>query len=237
MTGWRAMLGLVVPSNNAVVLPEFYSAAPTGVTVYETRMRVEGDLTLEAVRRMVEGALDAGDMLRQTGVDAIGYCCMGSTVVKGWAWEAALLDQLARMAPCGAVSANSALKRALDALGARRVALVTPYPQHLNELLPGCFADRQIEVAAIQGLPTLRVEDVKMLQPEQVYRVARHLRTDGVDAVCLLATDMRTFPVIEALEKDFGLPVLTSNQCLLWALLQDAGIRQPLDGLGALLRQ
>ena len=43
---------------------------------------------------------------------------MGSTVVKGWAWEAALLDRLARMAPCGAVSANSALKRALDALGA-----------------------------------------------------------------------------------------------------------------------
>jgi maleate cis-trans isomerase len=67
---------------------------------------------------MVEGALDAGDMLRQTGVDAIGYCCMGSTGVKGWAWEAALLDGLARMAPCGAVSANSALKRALDALGA-----------------------------------------------------------------------------------------------------------------------
>jgi hypothetical protein len=45
----------------------------------------------------------------------------------------------------------------------------------------------------------------------------------------------RTHLVIEALERDLGLPVLTSNQCLLWALLQDAGVRQPLGGLGALL--
>ena len=42
----RGMIGLIVPSNNKVVLPEFYSALPQGVTAYETRMRVEGELHL-----------------------------------------------------------------------------------------------------------------------------------------------------------------------------------------------
>ena len=38
MLGWRGMVGLIVPSNNNVVLPEFYSALPQGVTAYETRI-------------------------------------------------------------------------------------------------------------------------------------------------------------------------------------------------------
>jgi hypothetical protein len=57
-----------------------------------------------------------------------------------------------------------------------------------------------------------------------------------VDAVSLLATDMQTFPIIDALERDLGLPVLTSNQALLWASLRALGINSPLNGIGGLLR-
>jgi maleate cis-trans isomerase len=87
MLGWRGMVGLIVPSNNNVVLPELYSALPDGVTAYETRMRVEGDLTFEALRKMTGDAEAAAELLRQTGVDFICYCCRASTIVKGWEWE------------------------------------------------------------------------------------------------------------------------------------------------------
>ena len=83
MLGRRGMVGLIVPSNNNVVLPEFYSALPDGVTAYETRMRVAGDLTFEAVRKMTEDAEAAAELLHQTGVDLICYCCMASTIIKG----------------------------------------------------------------------------------------------------------------------------------------------------------
>src|SRR5437588_10571544 len=136
MLGSRGMIGLIVPSNNTVVLPEFYSALPDGVAAYETRMRVEGDLTLEALRKMVGDAEAAADLLRQTGVDFICYCCMASTIVKGLAWERALLARFAHSAAKGVASANSALMDALRAIGARRLALVTPYPEKLNALLP-----------------------------------------------------------------------------------------------------
>ena len=119
MLGARGMIGLIVPSNNTVILPEFYSALPDGVTAYETRMRVEGELTPETLRKMVGDAEAAADLLRQTGVDFICYCCMASTIVKGWDWERDLLARFARKARKGVTSANGALRDALAALGSQ----------------------------------------------------------------------------------------------------------------------
>jgi maleate isomerase len=236
MLGARGMIGLIVPSNNTVILPEFYSALPEGVTVYETRMRVEGDLTPEAVRKMVVDADAAADLLRQTGVDFICYCCMASTIVKGWDWERDLLARFADKARNGIVSANGALKRALNALGARRVAVVTPYPEHLNALLPAFFAAGGFEVKTIAGTPIHDVADVRRLAPDQVLSTARTISARDVDALCLLATDMQTFPIIEQLEADLGLPVVTSNQALLRSSLCALGVTARLRGLGKLLR-
>ena len=236
MLGRRGMVGLIVPSNNNVVLPEFYSALPKGATAYETRMRVEGDLTAAAVHKMVDDAELAAELLHQTGVDFICYCCMASSIIKGLAWERALLARFAHRAPKGVASANSALMDALRAIGAKRLALVTPYPENLNALLPEFFAAEVFDVATIAGPQIRDVSAVRTLAPERLYATARALALDRVDAISLLATDMETFPVIEGIERELGLPVVTSNQALLWATLRALGIDDMVDGLGKLLR-
>jgi maleate isomerase len=57
---------------------------------------------------------------------------------------------------------------------------------------------------------------------------------DNIDAVCLLATDMQTFPIIEPIERELGLPVVTSNQALLWASLRALGVTDKIPGMGRL---
>jgi maleate isomerase len=161
---------------------------------------------------------------------------MASTIVKGWAWERRLLARFADKARKGVASANSALKDALTMVGAKRVALVTPYPERLNALLPEFFAAGGFEVKTVAGQQIRKVSAVRELSLDRIYRTARALPLKGIDAVCLLATDMETFPIIDALERDLGLPVLTSNQALLWASLRALGIDAPVDGMGKLLR-
>lgn len=235
MLGSRGMIGLIVPSNNTVILPEFYSALPDGVAAYETRMRVEGDLTPETLRKMVGDAEAAADLLRQTGVDFICYCCMASTIVKGWDWERDLLARFARKARKGVTSANGALRDALAALGTKKLALVTPYPEDLNALLPAFFSAGGFEVANVTGTPIRDVAAVRGLSPDQIFRSAGSVDATGIDAVCLLATDMQTFPIIDPLERQIGCPVVTSNQALLWASLRALGVTDPIHGLGKLL--
>ncbi len=235
MLGARGMIGLIVPSNNTVVLPEFYSALPDGVTAYETRMRVEGELTPPLLRKMVGDAEAAADLLRQTGVDFICYCCMASTIVQGWDWERDLLVRFSGKARKGVTSANAALRDALGALRARRVALVTPYPENLNALLPKFFSAADIEVTQVAGVAVRDVAAVRGLSPDHMRRMARGVGATGADAVCLLATDMQTFPIIEPLEREIGCPVVTSNQALLWASLRALGVKETISGLGRLL--
>ncbi len=234
MLGARGMIGLIVPSNNTVILPEFYSVLPDGVTAYETRMRVEGELTPELLRKMVGDAEAAADLLRQTGVDFICYCCMASTIVKGWDWERGLLARFANNARKGVTSANGALRDALAALGARRLALVTPYPEDLNALLPAFFSAGGFEVTKIAGTPVRDVAAVRGLSPDQILGAGRGVAAGGVDAVCLLATDVQTFPIIDRLEREIGRPVVSSNQALLWASLRALGVTEPIGGLGKL---
>lgn len=235
MIGWRGMAGLIVPANNSVVLPELSRLVPDGVAVYETRISVSGELTFDAIRRMASHAEAAGRLLGETGVDLIAYCCMGSSVIKGWDWEDDLLGRLAGNAPRGATSANRALKNALDQLEASTVSLITPYPRELNELLPRFFAARGITVRDVRGVEVSNTAEVRFLSPDRLYRIARGLGLAGVDAVCLLATDMETAPVIDAMERDLGVPVISSNLAIAWEIRRRLGVVDATPGFGRLL--
>jgi maleate cis-trans isomerase len=75
--------------------------------------------------------------------------------------------------------------------------------------------------------------------PEATYALAKEVVSSAPDADVILIScgNLRSFEVIEALEKETGLPVVTSNQAGLWQTLRMAGINEPLKNLGRLLRE
>ena len=81
--------------------------------------------------------------------------------------------------------------------------------------------------------------DMGMVLPEATYRFARNVVREAPDADALLIScgNLRSFEIIENLETDTGLPVVTSNQAGLWQALRLTGIQSPLPGLGRLLRE
>ena len=242
MIGWRGMAGLIVPSNNGVVLPEVYRALPEGVTACETRIRAGAHVTPEVIERMVAEALGAGEMLAEAGVDTIGYCCMGSSVLKGWDWEDALLARLAEIGGCPVTSANRAMLAAFRRLGAGAVALVTPYPPLIDEALPDFFAAAGIAVRSIAkvevksyGEAPAHNRDIRRVEPQYLYRLARGIDLAGVDAIGLLATDMETLSIVDAIERDRGVPVVSNNQAIVWQIVRLLELDAAIPGYGRLL--
>ena len=75
--------------------------------------------------------------------------------------------------------------------------------------------------------------------PDETERFARDVAnaTRDADGILISCGNLRTFEAIEPLEKDFGLPVVTSNQAGLWQALRMAGIEDKLPNLGRLLRE
>lgn len=223
MLGWRRRLGLLVPANNGVIEPELAAWLPEGAALHATRMIVEGPFEPAALQRMERQAERGLAELELTRVDAIAYACLATSLVKGAAWDAAF----ARRSPLPAFTAATATVEALSAVGARRIALVSPYPASIQALVEPYFRARGFQVTAASSLDAGDYEAVTRIPPWELYRVARGLDLGAADALCVLATDLQTLAVIETLEADLGVPVVTSNQAILWKGLRGIATRGP----------
>jgi maleate isomerase len=98
------------------------------------------------------------------------------------------------------------------------------------------FERRGFGVTTDRTLDILKVTDVPRVTGDRVQELVRDLKPTGCDGVVLLATDLPTFAVVDAIEAEIGLPVLTSNQTLFWHALRGCNVADRLDGVGRLLR-
>ena len=233
--GPRCKIGLVVPANNSVIEPEFWSVLPAGVAAYATRMMARGNLTAEAVQLMETQIDRAVDELVATGVDVIAYADMVTTFVMEKGWNEAKVAHIAERCGVRCVSAWTSLRDALTALGVRRLALGTPYPAAIHALALPFFDAQGYELAGDATLDILAMRDVPRIDGTILEGFVASLPKSGADAVVLLATDLPTFGSIARLEDACGCPVLSSNQVILWASLRAAGVADAIPGLGKLM--
>ncbi len=233
--GPRCKIGLVVPANNSVIEPEFWSVLPEGVAAYATRIMARGNLTPDVVRLMETQIDRAVDELVATGVDVIAYADMVTTFIMEKGWNEAKVAQIAERTGIRCVSAWTSLRDALKALGVRRLALGTPYPTAIHAMALPFFVAQGYELAGDSTLDILAMRDVPKIDGSILEAFASALPKSGADAVVLLATDLPTFSSIAKLEDACGCPVLSSNQVILWASLRAAGVVERLPGMGKLM--
>jgi maleate isomerase len=235
--GPAGRIGLVVPANNSVIEPEFWSALPPGTALYATRLLVQGDLTPDAVRRMEQEFERGIGEVVATGVDVVLLADMVTTFIMEPDWNDTRTRHVAATTGVACISAWSAMRDALAALGVTRFALGTPYPADVHALAPPFFSAAGYTLSGDATLDIMAVRDVPEVRPERVRAFARALPRKGAQALVLLATDLPTFAVLDAIEQELGLPVLSSNQVLLWRALRVAGNQARIPALGRLLRE
>jgi arylmalonate decarboxylase len=233
MLGWRARIGAIVPSNNTVLEPEFWNLRPDGVTLHCARVLSYGP-TPEGITRMEQAAMRAAEELKAGVLDALSYACLATSLVKGPDWSAQILSDVKSRFGLPACTAAGATIAGLKAMGARRVAFATPYPERIHALVAPYMEASGLVVANLANTRFADSIEVCKAPPGVAYRLARQADVADADAVCIVATDFQTLPIIAALEADLGKPVVTTNQAVIWMLLGLAGADWKPDGLGRL---
>ena len=153
-----------------------------------------------------------------------GFACTGSSYLVGRAREEQKLAVLGAASGYAVISATQAIRRCLDVLGAKRLALVSPYPQWLSAAAKSYWHDCGYSTASVAGLPAelMDTRGIYQLTSVTVGKLLASLRTDNCDAVLLSGTGMPSLRTIAARIPAEGLPpVLSSNLCLAWTMLAE----------------
>jgi maleate isomerase len=164
----------------------------------------------------------------------LAYGCTSGTVAIG---EAEVRRILQRARPGVEVTTPiSAAKAALAALGARRVALLTPYPQGLHGMVARHMQEQGFTLTDERGLGVETDAGITAIPERTLVEATLALQRAGAEAVFLSCTALLTAGLVETLEAQLDLPVVTSNQALAWHALRLAGSKATLPDRGRLLR-
>ena len=209
-------VGLIIPSSNRMVEQEMTPAFPEGVHAHVTRLRMTGANRV-AFDRLLPRVEEAGRALVDARCDVIAFHCTANSMDGGKAGEAEILATLARAGAPRATTTITAIQRALDALGARRIVLITPYSAGTTEHEALFLRGAGYDVLAARGF-ALDGSDAYCATPPQFWRDA--------DAYLVSCANISVFGVIEELEAQLGRPVVTSNQAVIWDALRLIGWRE-----------
>ena len=235
--GVKARMALMVPSTNTVAETEFWKMAPEGLTVHTSRMPFFADRFDSPFDEMESHLPRVIDEVNSAQPDIIAYGCTASSA-KGNPID--YEKQLTQNTGKPTVTAAAALVEALKTFSAKKIVMITPYPQSTNDKERVFFQGNGVEVIEDESI----IIDDAQLKFKNMNKIPTDLLIDrsvslgqaeNVDAVILSCCDMPTLNAIPIIEDAIGKPVTSSTQALFWRAIRTAGILDPIEGVGSLL--
>jgi maleate isomerase len=232
--GERASIGLLALATDRIgtLDTEAFIAAP-GVAMFSTRIQSSPVATPESLAKLGD-QLEQGARLLVPGsrLDVIGFSCTSGTVAVGVATvRAAIWRARPGIAVATPIEAGA---KGLKALGARRISLLVPYLPRTADLVAGYFEAEGLVITRRATFDLGGDPEMNRLSPGVLAKAARAIDDPSSDAVFISCTGLRTSPIVAALEKELGKPVVTSNQALAWDALRHAGVSDSIAGRGRL---
>jgi maleate isomerase len=222
----RQRLGLMIPSSNSVMEPDFYRNLPPSITLHTARMHMEKTTVAGEERMLDEFALPAAENLSTVRPHVVVFGCTSAGALRGHKYDQELCSKVSVITNCPAVSVIESVNEALVATEAKRVLILTPYVNELNQLIKQSVEETGLEVMAIYGLGISENFAIAHISTDKIVKFAKE-KIQGLNPDCLFIS-CTNFPAMEAIPKlkaAFNLPVITSNQAALNKALNLLGRR------------
>jgi maleate isomerase len=237
MYGWRARIGEVFPSRGDTFMYEFYQIVPKGVVLVSHIIglyNLTKDEFAAAYLKYRDGARD----LAKVGVDLIALSGAPLFQLKGFGSDLEMIREVEKETGIPTITSTTADMEAMYFLKMKKLAIVSPYVDEVNERNALWYRESGFDVLKIKGLGIQKNSDIARLPFYAPYQLAREafLETPAVDGIFIDCARWATIEVIEKLEQDLGVPVVSANQAMIWFALRKANVRESIPGYGKLLQ-
>ncbi len=227
-------IGLILPSSNTTMEPEFNRIMSAYATVHSTRIRLR-EVTASQLETMERETEHAAGQLSDANVDVICYGCTSGSLFRGLGHDKEIVRRIEKEAQVPAVATAGAVVEGLKALEVRRVSVATPYTEEIELLEDRFLRDNDFEVVSINSLGLAKNLDIGAQDPDIAYALAKKVCKGDSEGVFISCTNFRTVEIVGKLEAELGKAVVSSNTATAWKALRLLGIRDSLLGYGRLL--
>ena len=239
MYGWRARLGLLIPSGNVATEIDIEKIIPNGVSSHCHRFKFAGGKSeAEVVQNLKLAELqieDAAEMLMDAEPAVIAMTGTGVSFIGGYGYDKMLIE---KMRPrCGNIpvtTTTTAATNGLKALKVKKISISMPYVEPVAHTVAKFMEDSGFKVMNYKWLGKGHF-DIAHVTSEEIYNLVKSADTPETEAHFVSCTNLHVAEIIKDLEIDLGKPLVTSNQASAWECLRLAGIKDSISGWGTLL--
>ena len=233
--GMTRHFGVLIPSTNTTAEFEYSRLLPPDWQAHYARMATSSvnrtpfspprDEDVDYQAKLLGTARVEAIFLLQTSASlfADGYC-------------ADVTRRISAAAGVPGFTSAMAIGEAVQALGTRRIALVSPYSEPVNASAKRYFEGKYgLTVVALEGFAATDSYAIGQLGPENARDAFARIDRPEIEAFVVPGGNFPTMASIEPWELEFKKPVVTTNQAALWAVLRHLNSADRLQGLGRLL--
>ncbi|MBC7607391.1 MAG: Asp/Glu racemase [Burkholderiales bacterium] len=202
---------------------------PERFTFHSSRMRMK-KVTKEELEAMDAMSLKCALELSDAQVDVMGYACLVAIMSMGRGYHCVSevnlhQETLANNFPTPIVTSAGALINGLKVLGAKKVAIITPYMRPLTNLVVDYIEHQGFEVVDSIALEIADNLEVAAQNPMNLLEIYKRLNLKDVDVVVASAcVQMPSLEVIDLIQKEIGIPVTSAAVCTAYEMMKKLGV-------------
>src|SRR3954469_21340392 len=226
--------GVLIPSTNTTVETEFTRLLPQECQAHYARVKsasIDGspfspplDVDVEYQSKLLGTAKVEIVMLIQTSASLFSDDYDDKAM------------RLMQSAGAPGFTSAMAIGEALNALGTKRIALVSPYSEKVIASARRYYEGRYgLSVVALEGFAATDSYMIGQLGPEMARDAFARIDRKEIEAFVVPGGNFPTMASIPEWEREFGKPVVATNQAAFWAVTGRLGGKDRFPGLGRLL--
>ena len=200
--------------------PDFHRHVREPAVISTTRIFLE-NVTREAETRMLEDDLPkAINLIRTTAPDLVVFGCTSAGALGTLAHDDGISEMIEKGSGAKAVTVLRAVLQQLSGLGPRRLAVFTPYIEDLTNCIASSLAEAGYPPVKAAGMGIRSNLEIGRVTPAEIVNfVESQIQDCAPDCIFLSCTNWRAIEAIDPLRRKLRLPIITSNQAAIDAVI------------------
>jgi maleate isomerase len=240
----RKRIGVVIPSTNTSVEADYNDLRPDNVTFHVSRIYIQTKISTDedaqtTLRQLRDGMEKAVHDVCTCMPDHLIMGMSSETFVGGLQGSLEMGKRMEELSGLDVSMGSEATREVLEILGARKIAVLTPYQPSIDVEVERYFKDLGYDMVAMKSLRCPTATAIADVTGDEVLEAIAELEreaTDDFDVFIQAGTNLSSWRVADEVERRTGKPLIGINAACVWHALKRLGVDPSLPAAGSVFR-